>query len=73
MVATTQQQLDYLISQNLAEYKEIKWGSGFRNVVIIEGKKYQYKGGSNINNGLQKNINPLYIELMKPLKEKEKR
>ena len=51
MVATTtQQKLDYLIPQKVAEYKEVDWGSGVRNVVIIEGKQYQYKKGSIINN-----------------------
>ena len=55
MVTTTQQKLDYFISQNLAEHKEIKWGSngGVRNVVIIQGKTYQYKEGS-INKTLEK-------------------
>jgi len=73
MVATTQQQLDYLISQNLAEYKEnVKWGSGLRNVVIIDGLKYQYKKGSIINNRLEKNINPLYISMSKSLNKKRK-
>ena len=54
MVATTtQQKLDYLISQKVAEYKEVDWGSGVRNVVIIEGKTYQYNKGS-INKSLEK-------------------
>ena len=55
MATTTQQKLDYLISQNLAEQKEIKWGEkgGVRNVVIIGGKTYQYKEG-NINKSLEK-------------------
>ena len=52
MVATTtHQKLDYLISQKVATLNEnVKWGSGLRNVVIIEGKKYQDKKGSIINN-----------------------
>ena len=54
MVATTtQQKLDYLISQKVAEYKEVDWGSSVRNVVIIGVKKYQYKKGS-INKTLEK-------------------
>ena len=62
MVATTaQQKLDYLISQKVAEYKEVDWGSGVRNVVIIEGKKYQHKKGSIINNRLEKKILIHYI------------
>ena len=55
MVATTtQQKLDYLISQKVVEHQNIKWGSGFRNAVIIDGLKYQYKKGSIINNRLEK-------------------
>ena len=54
MVATTKEQLDYLISQKVVEYKEVDWGSGVRNVVIIGVKKYQYKKGSIINNRLEK-------------------
>ena len=53
MAATTQQKLDYLISQKVVELQNIKWGSGFRNVVIIGGKTYQYKEG-NINKSLEK-------------------
>ena len=51
---TTQQKLDYLISQKVVEHQNIKWGSGFRKVVIIGGKTYQYKEGSIINNRLEK-------------------
>ena len=73
MVATTtQQKLDYLISQKVVEHQNIKWGSGVRNVVIIEGKKYQYKKGSIINNRLEKIINPLYISMSKSLNKKRK-
>ena len=53
MVATTtQQKLDYLISQKVVELQNIKWGSGFRDVVIIGVKTYQYKKGS-INKTLE--------------------
>ena len=50
---TTQQKLDYLISQKVVEHQNIKWGSGVRNVVIIGGKTYQYKK-EGINNRLEK-------------------
>lgn len=73
MVAiTTQQKLDYPISQKVVEHQNIKWGSGFRNVVIIDGLKYQYKKGSIINHRLEKNINPLYISMSKSLNKKRK-
>ena len=55
MAITTQQKLDYLISQNLVEHKKIKWGSGFRNVIKIGVKTYKYKKGSDINKTLEKN------------------
>ena len=72
MVATTtQQKLDYLISQKVVELQNIKWGSGFRDVVIIDGLKYQYKKGSIINNRLEKIISLLYIDSM-PKSSKEK-
>ena len=71
MATATHQKLDYLISQKVVEHQNIKWGSGFRNVVIIDGLKYQYKKGSIINNRLEKNINPLYISMSKSLNKKE--
>ena len=74
MVATTtQQKLDYLISQKVVELQNIKWGSGFRDVVIIGVKQYQYKKGS-INKTLEKIISLLYIDTMpKSSKEKTKK
>ena len=73
MVATTtQQKLDYLISQKVAEHQNIKWGEkgGVRNVVIIGGKTYQYNKKGSINKTLEKIISSLYIDMPKPLKEK---
>ena len=55
MVATTtQQKLDYLISQKVVELQNIKWGSGFRDVVITGVKKYQYNKKGSINKTLEK-------------------
>ena len=59
MVETTQQKLDYLISQKVAEHQNIKWGSGFRDVVIIGVKTYQYKKGG-INKSLEKHFIVIY-------------
>ena len=52
---TTQQKLDYLISQKVAEYKDVDWGKkgSVRKCVIIGVKAYQYKKGS-INKTLEK-------------------
>ena len=73
MAATAQQQLDYLISQKVVELQNIKWGSGFRDVVIIGVKTYQYKKGS-INKTLETIISSLYIDTMpKSSKEKTKK
>ena len=68
---TTQQKLDYLISQKVVEHQNIKWGSGVRNVVIIGGKTYQYKKEGIINNRLEKTISSLYISMSKSLNKKE--
>ena len=40
---TTQQKLDYLISQKVVEHQNIKWGSGVRDVIKIVVKTHQYK------------------------------
>jgi len=54
MAATTQQKLDFVIHEGVAKHDEIRWGSGFRNVIKIGFKAYQYKKGSIINNRLEK-------------------
>ena len=36
--------LNYLLNNGAAEQVNVKWGKGHRNVTIIGGKKYQYKG-----------------------------
>ena len=72
MVATTtQQKLDYLISQKVVELQNIKWESGFRDVVIIGVKQYQYNKKGSINKTLEKIISLLYIDTM-PKSSKEK-
>ena len=43
-----------------AEHFKVKWGKSERNVIIIEGKRYQYKGGDDINKNLGKKIIVLY-------------
>ena len=74
MVTTTQQKLDYLISQKVAEHQNIKWGSGFRDVIKIGVKTYQYNKKGSINKTLEKIISSLYIDTMpKSSKEKTKK
>jgi len=55
--------LDYLLDNGAAEHVKVKWGKGYRWVVIIGGKKYTYKGGHDINKNLKKKIVPLYISM----------
>ena len=60
MVTTTQQKLDYLISQKVAEHQNIKWGSGFRDVIKIGVKTYQYNKKGSINKTLEKYFIVIY-------------
>ena len=41
--------LNYLLENGAAEHVKVKWGNGERYVTMIEGKKYTYKGGHDIN------------------------
>ena len=61
---TGEEILQYLLEAGEAQYPvQIKWGKGYRNVVIFQGKKYQYKGSGKINKRLLKSILPLYISM----------
>ena len=61
---TGEEILQYLLEAGEAQYPvEVKWGKGYRNVVIFQGKKYQYKGTGNVNKRLLKSILPLYISM----------
>ena len=43
---TGEEILQYLLDAGEAQYPvEVKWGKGYRNVVIFQGKKYLYKLG----------------------------
>ena len=55
--------LKYLLDNGAAEQVNVKWGKGHRNVIIIGGKKYQYKGGDEFNKNLKKKITSLYISM----------
>ena len=55
--------LNYLLENGHAEHVNVKWGNGHRNVIIIEGKKYQYKGGDAFNKNLENTISALYISM----------
>ena len=46
MALTLNDQLNYLLDKGHAKGAYVPWGSGKRNVIIIGGKKYQYKKGN---------------------------
>ena len=50
--------LDYLLENGAANHEKVKWGKSERWVIVIGGKKYQYKGGDNINKNLKIKIVP---------------
>ena len=59
-LSTIKQELDYLLDNGGAVVKNVKWGNRERQVVIIDGKQYQYKGGNDINKFLEKNNSFIY-------------
>ena len=65
--------LNDLIDNGAAEHKLVKWGKGQRWVVIIGGKKYQYKGGHEFNKSLQNKIVSLYIGMAESSEQKTKK
>ena len=46
--------LDYLLENGAAKHVTVRWGNSYRKVIFIGGKRYQYKGGDNINKNLKK-------------------
>ena len=46
--------LDVLLDNDYAKQVKVKWGKGYRNVIVINGKKYQYKGGLEITKKSEK-------------------
>ena len=58
-----------LLDQNIIKYDKVKWGNSYRNVLIIDGKKYQYTMNKNISKILENKINPLFINSIMSLKQ----
>ena len=48
--------LSYFLENGAAERVKLKWGKSERYVMFIEGNKYPYKGGHDINKHLGKKI-----------------
>ena len=69
--ATPEVALQYLIDNNIAVKRDVKWGNHYRKVIVIKGKMIQYNG-VRINKTLEKNILPLYIDSTMSSKENTK-
>jgi hypothetical protein len=54
-VAAPEQVLQQLFDEGRAILSKIKWGRGYRSIVTIDSKKYQYTKGGNINKMIIKN------------------
>ena len=59
--ATPEVELQYLIDNNIAAKRNVKWGNNYRQVIVIKGKMTQYNG-VRINKILERIILPLYID-----------
>ena len=59
---TTADKLNSLIDNGTITKERVAWGRGFRDVVIINGKRYQYSGKS-ISKLLENKITSLYIDM----------
>jgi hypothetical protein len=71
---TDREVLQFLLDSGEAKQANVKWGnSGYRNVIIFQGKKYQYKGTGNVNIILIKSILPLYISMSAKVKNTNKK
>ena len=69
--ATLKVALQYLIDNNIAVKRNIKWGNHYRQVIDIKGKTVQYNG-VRINKTLEKIILSLYIDSTMSSKENTK-
>jgi hypothetical protein len=59
-LTTAQYAFDYLLTSGDAVRTTVKWGKGYRGVVVVGDKNYQYRGGNNMNEIAQKFLH--YIE-----------
>ena len=54
--------LDILLTAGVAKHDNVAWGNGFRNVLFIGEKRYQFNG-KNISKLLENKIFSSYIEM----------
>ena len=69
--ATPEVALQYLMDNNIAVKRNVKWGNHYRQVIDIKGKTVQYNG-VRINKTLEKIILSLYIDSTMSSKENTK-
>jgi DNA-binding HxlR family transcriptional regulator len=67
MALTLNDKLNYLLDKGHATDAYIQWGRGKRNVIIIGGKKYQYKKGKIFSLLQNKIIHALYSSVSESL------
>ena len=60
---TPEQVLKSLLDAGEVSQVNVKWGKGYRDVIIVGSKKYQYKKGGTVNKILRNKIIPLYISM----------
>jgi len=58
----TANKLKQLLDNGTVKQERVAWGRGFRNVIIINGKRYQYSG-KHISKLLENKISLLYIDM----------
>ena len=63
--------LHYLLENGAADHVKVKWGKGGPYVITMEGKKYPYKGGHDINKNLGGKMVNTYLMSNKSSNEKQ--
>ena len=62
MATTTHEKLKELEQAGHAQRDKVRWGRGYRDVIILGGKKYQYNGNT-ISRILKNRIYSMYIDM----------
>ena len=63
MATTTPEKLRALIRSGHAQRDTVRWGRGYRDVIMLGGKKYQYEEGTAISRTLKSNKYSMYIDM----------
>ncbi len=70
---TNKQKVNILVKNGFATLSQVKWGSGHRDVIVINQKKYQYKRGKDVNNKyLSDKVAEVYRKMMEKLDSNKK-